>query len=521
MEKPRYHLFLTPPPLTPSNHNTTIPMKPTPRHTLVLAALMLPFLSSLPTSRAQSTNATNAPVAGSQATAESPAAMPSPSPVADANHPLSSVPGETKEQRDARMAWWRDAKFGMFVHWGVYSVPAGYYNGKPVSGIGEWIMNRGKIPMAEYQKFAGQFDAGKFDAAQFVSTAKNAGMKYIVITAKHHDGFAMFKTKANGWNILNATPFKKDPLKALAKECRKQGIKLGFYYSQAQDWNNGGSAAGGKWDKAQEHSMDDYIDKTAIPQVTEILSNYGPDTPAVVWWDTPIDMNKERASKIDAVIQKLRPGLIQNNRLGGGFQGDTETPEQHIPPQGYPGRDWETCMTLNGTWGFKKDDQNWKSLETIIRNLSDIASKGGNYLLNVGPDSHGEIPPESVKRLAEVGQWMKVNGAAIYGSGPTPFGAEAGSFSPTEKDKKGKPVFKPEWNWRATTKPGHIYLIVFKWPADGSFTVPSVKEKLTGASLLADPSAKLTVTQDEKGTTVTGLPQKAPDANASVIDLKY
>ena len=457
----------------------------------------------------------------SEPSATTPTVMATPPPPSDPNHPVSSVPGETKAQRDARMGWWRDAKFGMFIHWGVYSVPAGYYKDQPVKGIGEWIMNKGKIPMAEYQDFAKGFTADKFDAAQFVATAKNAGMKYIVITSKHHDGFAMFDTKINGWNIVQATPFKRDPLKELADECRKQGIKLGFYYSQAQDWNNGGSAAGGKWDKAQDHSMDDYVDKTAIPQIKEILTNYGPDTPAVVWWDTPIDMNKDRAARIDAVIQKLRPGLIQNNRLGGGTRGDTETPEQHIPPQGYPGRDWETCMTLNDTWGFKKDDQKWKSLETIIRNLCDIASKGGNYLLNVGPDSHGEIPAESVKRLAEVGAWMKVNGPAIYGTTATPFGEELGK--PTEAvDAYGKK--RPTSSgivWRATQKPGHVYLIIFQWPTDGKFSVPAFAHKITGANLLANPAAKLTVSQDEMGITVSGLPSKAPDAIASVIDLKY
>jgi alpha-L-fucosidase len=470
------------------------------------------------------TAGTNVPAVtatNSEPSATTPTVMPTPPPAADPNHPVSSVPGETKEQRDARMGWWRDAKFGMFIHWGVYSVPAGYYKDQPVKGIGEWIMNRGKIPMAEYQAFAKDFTADKFDAASFVAAAKSAGMNYIVITAKHHDGFAMFDSKANDWTIVRATPYKQDPLKALSDECRKQGMKLGFYYSQAQDWNNGGSAAGGKWDKAQEHDMDDYIAKTAVPQVTELLSNYGPDTPAVLWWDTPTNMNVDRAAKIDAVVQKLRPGLIQNNRLGGGTKGDTETPEQHIPPQGYPGRDWETCMTMNGTWGFKKDDHNWKSTETLIRNLCDIASKGGNYLLNVGPDSHGEIPPESVKSLAEVGAWMKVNGVAIYGSTATPFGAEAGSFSPTEKDKKGEPVFKPDWSWRATQKPGHLYLILFKWPTDGTFSVPAFAHSITGASLLADPSAKLTVSQNDKGITVSGLPAKAPDAIASVIDLTF
>jgi len=476
-------------------------------------SILLVFLLSAPFAVAASTN--------SEPSATIPTVMPTPPPAADPNHPVSSVPGETKEQRDARMGWWRDAKFGMFIHWGVYSVPAGYYKDQPVKGIGEWIMNKGKIPMAEYQAFAKGFNPTEFDPAKFVAAAKSAGMNYIVITAKHHDGFAMFDSRANDWTIVRATPYKQDPLKALADECRKQGMKLGFYYSQAQDWNNGGSAAGGKWDKAQEHDMDDYIAKTAVPQVTELLSNYGADTPAVLWWDTPIDMNTNRAAKIDAVVQKLRPGLIQNNRLGGGTKGDTETPEQHIPPQGYPGRDWETCMTMNGTWGFKKDDQNWKSTETLLRNLCDIASKGGNYLLNVGPDSHGEIPAESVKRLAEVGSWMKLNGVAIYGTTSTPFGAEAGSFSPTEKDKKGEPVFKPDWSWRATQKPGHLYLILFKWPTDGKFNVPAFAHSITGATLPADPSAKLSVSQDDKGVTVSGLPAKAPDTIATVIDLKY
>jgi len=426
------------------------------------------------------------------------------------------------------MGWWRDAKFGMFVHWGVYSVPAGKYGTN--STYGEWIMNSAKIPMAEYQAYAKDFNPVKFDPASFVAAAKSAGMKYIVITAKHHDGFAMFDTKASKWSIVSASPYGKDPLKALSDECRRQGMKLGFYYSQDQDWNNGGSAAhGGHWDKAQDRDMNDYVDKIAVPQVNELLTNYGKDTPAVIWWDTPMSLTKDQASRIDAVVQSLRPGLIQNNRLCGAkntngvkfFPGDTETPEQFIPPQGYPGRDWETCMTMNGHWGFNAADQDWKSSQDLIRNLCDIASKGGNYLLNVGPNSLGEIPAESVKRLAEVGHWVKVNGDAIYGSSATPFTGLMGTYSATEKDKKGNPKFIPEWKWRATAKQGHIYLIVFEWPKDGTFNVPAVSQKLTSASLPADPSANLIVTQNEKGTTITGLPSKAPDAVATVIDLRY
>jgi len=466
--------------------------------------------------------------------------MPASRPVSDPAHPLSSVSGETKTQRDSRMGWWRDAKFGMFIHWGVFSVPAGWYHGKRVPGFSEWLMHDARISVREYRQYAKEFNPQRFDAVQFVAAAKSAGMKYIVITAKHHDGFAMFDSKASDWTIVRATAYKKDPLKALAEECRKQGIKLGLYYSHAQDWNNGGAIGlsmpkhpereKGPWDKAQHRDMDDYIDNVAIPQVRELLTHYGPDTPAILWWDTPKEITKARAAKFDDVVQEVRPGLIQNNRLSNTkdpagkkyFPGDTETPEGFIPPQGFPGRDWETCMTFNDSWGYKRGDYHWKSTGTLIRNLCDIASKGGNYLLNVGPDAQGCIPRESLDRLAEVGNWMKVNGSAIYGTGPTPFGREAGSFSWWRRDQKtGKPLFIPDWKWRATQKPGHLYLIVFKWPANGKISVPAFAYRISSASLLADPLVKLTVIQNDRGITVSGLPSKAPDPIASVIDLKY
>lgn len=419
------------------------------------------------------------------------------------------------QENTNKMGWWREAKFGMFIHWGVYSVPAGFYQGKPVKGIGEWIMNHGKIPMSEYQKFSKEFNPTSFNADEWVKIAKDAGMKYIVITSKHHDGFAMWPTKVNKWNIYDATPWHHDPLQELAVACRKAGIKLGFYYSQAQDWNNGGAAMRGKWDPAQEYSMDDYIEETAVPQVKELLTNYGSDIPAVLWWDTPADMNPERAKRLYDVVEAIRPGIIMNNRLGGGYKGDTETPEQHIPAKGYPGRNWETCMTINNTWGYKSDDKNWKSSETLIRNLCDIASKGGNYLLNVGPTSKGIIPKPEVDRLLSIGKWMQVNGDAIYGTTATPFGAEAGSYSNTEKDKSGKPKFIPEWNYRCTARSGKIYVIIFNWPSNGKLLLPGLESKVTKAYLLAN-NKSVEFNHSNCGVTLD-LSMEAPDKIASVV----
>jgi len=452
-----------------------------------------------------------------------------------------AVANETKEHKDARMAWFREARFGMFVHWGLYSVPGGYYQDKPVKGYGEWIMNNAKIPIADYAAFAPQFNPVKFNADEWVRIVKDAGMKYIVITTKHHEGFAMFPSKASSFNINDATPFKRDPIAELAAACRKQGIKLGLYYSQNLDWHHpGGGIWGGDWDPAHKGDPEKYVNEIVIPQLKEILANYGDIS--VLWFDIAGGViNKERADRIYKTVMECNPNIIMNNRLGGGYQGDTETPEQNIPAQGFPGRDWETCMTINGTWGYKKDDKNFKSTETLLRNLIDIASKGGNYLLNVGPSPEGEIPAGEVKPIAEIGKWLQVNGEAIYGTSGTLFGEENGTFSTTEKDKKGQPVFHATYNWRCTARPGKAYIhflvypgapirtynnrgkLLSETPASASIFTLDTKGKLgavTKAYMLADSNkTPLKVTMDGSKLTVT-LPDKAPDPIASVLVLE-
>ncbi len=419
--------------------------------------------------------------------------------------PVWAQPGqkETKEERDARMAWWRDARFGLFIHWGVYSVPAGTYQDKQIGGIGEWIMRSAEIPVVEYREYARQFNPVKYDPEAWAALAEQAGMKYIVITSKHHDGFALFPSDASQWDIADASPYGKDLIGPLAEAARRHGLKFGLYYSQAQDWTNPGGAKAGYddyqgWCEEHKGSVDKYLHDVAVPQVREILTRYQPE---ILWWDTPHLITRERADLLWPLTE-LRPGLITNNRLGGGYEGDTDTPEQHIPATGIAGRDWETCMTMNDTWGYKSYDNNWKPTEVLIQNLVDIASKGGNYLLNIGPKSDGTIPDESIQRLQEVGKWMKVNGQAIYGT-------------------TACPTRLPAWG-RITTKSGDnvttLYLHVFDWPADGKLPV-AVTNKPIACHLLAEPGRSFTAEQGENGLVVQ-LTGTAPDPICSVVELR-
>ncbi len=400
---------------------------------------------------------------------------------------------ETKAQRDVRMKWWREARFGMFIHWGVYSVPAGVYDGKNIGGIGEWIMRSANIPVQVYQDYAKQFNPVKFNADEWVSYAKAAGMKYIVMTAKHHDGFCMYPTAVDDWNITGRSEFKRDPVGEMSAACKKAGIKFGVYYSQNLDWNHpGGGTAGKMWDDRQKGDFHEYVRKVSAPQVNELLTRYNP---AVLWWDINGPFTPEEVRLLTASFPKV-PGLISNNRLGGGIPGDTETPEQFIPATGFKDRDWETCMTINDTWGYKSTDHNFKTTSLLLRNLIDIASKGGNYLLNVGPDSLGVIPGPEVQRLKEMGQWLNKNGKSVYGSSSSPY--------------KRLP-----FNGRATVNGNHLYLNIFEWPAAG-LEVPGLQNRVMGAQAV-DGGQKLQVSRLANGSYKISKPAKMNDISTAIM----
>lgn len=422
------------------------------------------------------------------------------------------------KSQDEKMQWFREAKFGLFIHWGLYAIPAGEWKGQPVAGIGEWIMNRAKIPVKEYEQLATQFNPVKFNAEEWVQMAEDAGMKYIVITSKHHDGFAMYGSKVSKYNIVDATPFKRDPLKELAEACARHHIRFGFYYSQSQDWHEP-YGMGNTWDFGpdadKDKNYDEYLRGKAEPQVKELLTNYGPV--ALIWFDTARMMTGDRGPRFIEIMHSMQPAALIDGRLG--VKGDYRSTGDNQIPNEVLKEDWEVPATLNKTWGFKKDDTDWKSTQDLQFKLVDIVSKGGNYLLNVGPTAEGVIPQASQDNLRGVGKWLKVNGESVYGAGPTPFGPELGATDPERKEKNGTAAFNVAKEWRCTTKPGKLYIHLFKYP-EGTFELTKVGSKVSKAYMLADVKhASLKVKQTGDTVSVT-LPAKAPDEMDSVMVLE-
>ncbi|MDH7599689.1 MAG: alpha-L-fucosidase [Sedimentisphaerales bacterium] len=419
--------------------------------------------------------------------------------------------------QDQRMAWFRQAKFGMFIHWGLYAIPAGYWKGQRVPGIGEWIMNRARIPVTEYEQLAKQFNPVKFDADQWVQLAQDAGMRYMVVTSKHHDGFALFDSKVSDFDVVDATPFKRDILKELSQACQRRRMPLGFYYSQAQDWHEPGGI-GNTWDfgpddqKVQSGAFDRYLREKAEPQIRELLTGYGPI--CLIWFDTPRYMTAERAQRFVDLVRSLQPACLIDGRLG--IKGDyVSTGDNAIPNRIMEG-DWETPATTNHTWGYRIDDQDWKSPGEIIFKLVDIVSKGGNYLLNVGPTAEGLIPEQCAANLRFVGKWLKVYGEAVCGAGPTPFGEEFGDYSTKLKDRQGNPVFLAFTDWRCTTRPGRLYFTIFRSPRDG-FDLPAFKNPIKRAYLLSESGTEPVKIETVNEIRVARVPRNGPHATAYVL----
>ena len=415
---------------------------------------------------------------------------------------------ESAEQKAARMAWFTEARFGMFIHWGLYAIPAGEWNGKEVGGIGEWIRHSGQIPLESYDRFAGQFNPTAFDAGQWAALMKKAGMKYVVITSKHHDGFALWDSKVSDFDVM-AAPFKRDILRELSEACRRQGVRFCTYHS-IMDWHHPDYLPRREWENDRPTAGADYERFVGYlkAQLKEIVTGYGPL--GILWFDGEWEETWTHARGVDLYnyVRSLQPDIIVNNRVDkgrqgmqgmnaeGDFAGDYGTPEQEVPSRGFgQGVYWESCMTMNDTWGFKKNDHNWKSVSTLVRMLVDVASKGGNLLLNVGPRADGTIPPESVERLEAVGRWMAVNRESIHGTSATPF---------------------RRLPWRCTAKPGRLYVHVFDWPADRQIALPGLKNTVTSARLLAAPAEALKMVHEPAVVRIE-LPAQAPDAVDSVL----
>jgi alpha-L-fucosidase len=361
-------------------------------------------------------------------------------------------------RHDPRLAWFRDARFGMFIHWGLYAILAGEWRGQPIAGIGEWIMLRARIPVFEYERLAEQFNPVSFDADAWAALAAQAGAKYLVITAKHHDGFCMFKSGVSDYSIVAATPFKRDPLAELAAACQRHGVRLCFYYSQTQDWHHpDGFSNDWDYDEAIK-DFDGYVQHYVKPHVRELLTNYGPI--GLIWFDTPKRMTTDQSRELVDLVHSIQPDCLVNGRIGNGL-GDYAESRDNVIPTAELQVDWEVPATINDTWGYKRTDHNWKSPADLIHKLVDCASKGGNYLLNVGPTAEGVIPEPSVERMHAIGAWLKINGKSIYETRPGPIQG---------------------LDWCRTTRRGAtVYLHVFDWPTDGLLRVPGM---VTSARLL-------------------------------------
>jgi alpha-L-fucosidase len=426
----------------------------------------------------------------------------------------------SQKTRDKRVQWWRDAKFGMFIHWGIYSLPGGEWKGNKVSGYAEHLMRKEKITRNEYIGLAHKFNPVKFNAEEWILTAKKAGMKYFIITAKHHDGFALYNSKVSDFDIIDQTPFKRDPMDELAKAARKHGIKFGFYYSHAFDWehpdapgndweykNPGGDLnlfGGRDWFDVHPELLPravKYVDEKAIPQIKELLTNYHPD---ILWFDTPHKLPLSENIRILKAIRETDPNVIVNGRLVrsananfGDYKNTADRPAEFYPVTG----DWEAIPTTNESYGYHRFDNSHKPVSHFIQLLANAASRGGNLLMNIGPKGDGSFDEKDLQILNGIGAWINKNKESVYE-------VTASSL--------------PMQSWGVSTMKGNrLYLHVFIWPADGKLYIGGLKNNVTKVFSLADPKKQFAASRIDANALLVMLPKKPidPANTVLVIDL--
>jgi len=426
---------------------------------------------------------------------------------------------KSMKTHDQRIAWWREARFGMFIHWGLYSNPAGEWKGKKVNGYSEHLMRKEKITRVAYLDLAHEFNSLKFNAEEWILKAKNAGVGYFIITAKHHDGFAMYDSKVSDFNVMQQTPFKRDPMAELAAAAKKYNMKFGFYYSHAFDWehpdapgndweyqNPGGDKllGGANWFDSHPEWLPKavkYVDQKAIPQIKELINKYHPD---ILWFDTPHKLPLSENLRILEAIRETDPNIVVNGRLArsnyGNFGDYLNTGDRPAELRTVEG-DSEAIPTTNESYGYSKHDNSHKSPKFFIQLLATSASRGGNLLMNIGPKGDGSFDEKDIRILDEIGTWMKTNSASIKGT-----------------KRSALPI--PAWGV-ITQKANLLYLHVFDWPADGNLLVGGLKSNVSNAYLLADPSEKkLIIKRLTPEDAVVTLPQKVPDAIDAVVVLE-
>jgi alpha-L-fucosidase len=397
-----------------------------------------------------------------------------------------------------RAALFRDGNYGMFIHWGLFSHLGGQWRDQTFYGIGEWIKRQMNISDADYMALAKEYNPTEFDAREIAKLAKDAGMKWIIITSKHHEGFAMFKS-AHPFNIVDATPFARDPMKELAAACKEAGLGFGFYYSHNQDWTAPGGTNGPKNNPdGSPASFEQYFRQKCFPQVEEICTQYGPLN--FVWFDTPGNMPKELVAELGEYVRKAQPNAMLCSRIGHGM-GDYESKgDMEVPPRNIEGL-WETCDTTNDSWSYAWYDQNWKDSQEILHRLVSTVGRGGTYLLNIGPDGQGRVPPQVTKYLTKAGQWIQCYPQVVYSAGPSPWGYAM--------------------PWGDVTTVGHtLNLVVFDWPSDGRLLLPGLQTEIAAAAVVVGGKLQ-PVKWTARGTwTELQVPAAPPDRPASVVAVK-